>query len=94
MPGTYLDEELDTGVLRGHNLENSVDVMLLQPVDHEAIGGKQTQDSTVFDGLQRPDPGIKVLLGQLRLKITDATIPERHLGCQLSPQKLVSSLLE
>ena len=40
----------------------------------------------VLHGLQWPDPGIELLLRQLRLQVTDAAIPERCFGRQGSPQ--------
>ena len=69
--------------------------MLLQPVNDEAVGGEEAQNGAVFDGLKRANPGVEILLGELRLKIADAAIPKRYLGCQLSPQNTVEySLLE
>ncbi len=47
---------------------------------------QKAQARAILDRLQRPYPGIELLLWQLRLKITDATIPESILGLQGSPK--------
>jgi hypothetical protein len=48
------------------------------PVDHETIGRQQAQGAIAFQRLQRSDPGVEVLLGQLAFERTQAARPERR----------------
>ena len=48
------------------------------PVDDEAIRRQQPQRAVSFDGLQRPNPGVELLLGQLGLERTHAASPKRR----------------
>jgi hypothetical protein len=50
-------------------------MMLLQPVDHEAVGREQAQDTTVIDGLQGANPGVELLLGKLCFQDSQTLIP-------------------
>ena len=60
-----------------HQLENSLQVMLLEPVDDEAIWREQAQRGTFVLGLKRPNPGVELLLRKLRLQNAEAMIPKR-----------------
>ena len=88
---TDLDDHLCAATCDTDQLNNSFDVVLLKPVDNETIGSQKAQARAVLDRLQRPYPGIELLLWQLRLKITDATIPETVLGLQGSPKDFLAT---
>lgn len=75
MPRTNLDHNLVTATRTIDQFENSFDVMLLQPVDNEAIRGKQFQNTAILYCLKRPNPGIELLLRQFSLEVADAAIP-------------------
>ncbi len=49
--------------------------MLLKPVDDKPIRGQEFQNAAIFHRLQRPDPGIELLLRQFSLKVADTAIP-------------------
>ena len=51
------------------------DVMLIQPIDDETIRCEELENRSVLDSLQRPDPGIELLLRQFCLEVAHATIP-------------------
>ncbi len=61
--------------------------MLLQPVDDETIRREQAQQGIVVDGLQRADPGVELLLGELYLQDAEALVPKRRFGRQNIPQE-------
>ena len=73
--GSNLDTQFGAGPVILNKLQNPLNVMLLQPINHEPVGCKQTQHSTVIDGLKRAYPGVELLLGKLRLKNTQTLIP-------------------
>ena len=49
--------------------------VLLDPDDDEAIGGEELQLAVALDGLQRPDPGVELLLGHLALEMPETVMP-------------------
>jgi hypothetical protein len=57
--------------------------MGVDPVNREAIWREQLERAIAFDSLQRPNPGIEMLPGQLVLEGTYAARPEcaPHLCC-------------
>ena len=57
-------------------LRDSINVVLVEPVNDEAVWREQFQRLRVFNRMQRPDPGIKLLLRQLRLQFAYTMIPE------------------
>ena len=75
MPRTNLDHNLVSATRIIDQFENSFNVMLLQPVDNEAIRGKQFQNTAILYCLKRSNPGIELLLRQFSLEVADAAIP-------------------
>ena len=58
--------------LVGHRIDQLGDPtgdVLVHPVDDETVRREQAQRAAVLHGLQRPDPGIELLLRQFRLPI-------------------------
>ena len=49
--------------------------ILAQPVDDVAIGRQQPQLAVALDRLQRPHPGVELLLRELALEHTQTAIP-------------------
>ena len=89
MSRANLDDDLSIDTVVNDNLEDSLEVLLLQCVDDETIGSEQAQNGTILYRLQRPDPGVELLLRNLCLQVANAAVPKRHLGRQRSPQKLL-----
>jgi hypothetical protein len=52
--------------------------MLVDPIAHEVIGCKQAQGVAIFDGVQRTDPGIELLRGELSFEAIETPIPQRR----------------
>ena len=50
-------------------------MMLLQPVNYEAVWRQQAQNLAVIDSLQGTNPRVELLLWKLRLKDTQTLIP-------------------
>jgi hypothetical protein len=50
--------------------------VIAHPVDDEMIRREQAQLIIGFDGLQRPDPGIEILLRQVALEGAQALVPK------------------
>ena len=53
--------------------------VLGDPVDDVTVGRQQAQATPVLDCLQRPDPGVERLFGELRFQAAEALMPERNL---------------
>jgi hypothetical protein len=51
--------------LGSKHLFNALVKMLLDPIQHEFVGGQQGELICALDWLQRPDPGIELLCRQL-----------------------------
>ena len=62
-----LDKQLRSASVFFNKLQNSLCVMLFDPVNHKAVRCQQTQHISVIDGLKRADPGIELLLGKVSL---------------------------
>ncbi len=75
LPRTNLDYDFAGATRTVDQFENSFNIVLLQPVDNEAIRGKQFQNTAIFYCLKRSDPGIELLLRQFSLEVADAAIP-------------------
>ena len=56
-------------------LANALEAVRLNPVDDEAIRREELELRAVLDGLQRPNPGIELLLGELTLEGALALCP-------------------
>ena len=63
----HLDKQLSAAPIFRNELQNSLDVMLLEPVNNEAVRCEQTQHFAVVDCLQGANPGVELLLGKLGL---------------------------
>ncbi len=50
-------------------------MVLLQPVNDKPVRREEAQDLAIIDGLQGANPGIELLLGQLRLQDAKALVP-------------------
>jgi len=68
--------------------------MLLDPVNNKAIGRKKAQNGAVINGLEGPNPGIKLLFWQLSLQDAKALVPERRFSRQAIPPKAPQSNAE
>ena len=73
--GTDLDNQLDAGGPLVDELQNTLYMVLLEPVDDKAVGGKQSQYAAIINGLQGTNPGIELLLGKLCLQHAKALVP-------------------
>ncbi len=92
LPRANFEQQIRLAAAFRHQLENSLQVVLLQPVDDEAIGRQQPQLVTVLDRLQRPNPGVELLLGQLCLQDAKTVVPQRRFGRQHIPRQAVRPL--
>jgi hypothetical protein len=54
----------------------AVEAVVLYPVDDETVGRQQSQLVGRFDGLERPDPGIEVVLRKLAFQSVQALFPK------------------
>ena len=61
-----------------HQLEQAADVLLVDPVEHEAIGRVHAQLVAVRLDLQRTDPGVELLGRQLVAQDLHALLPQFH----------------
>ena len=61
--------------------------MLLDPVNDEAVWCQQAQYGVPFHRLQGSDPGVELLLRQLRLQDADAFVPKRRFSRQEIPRR-------
>jgi len=72
------------GVVRHHAIDG-VEIVFLHPVEHETVRGEKLQPVPLGFGVQRPDPGVELLFGNLVLQSIQALLPK---GCV---QRLSSS---
>ena len=59
--------------------------MVLDPIYDKTVWRQQSKDRPVVNGLQGTNPGIELLLGQLRLQDADALVPKRRFSGHDSP---------
>ena len=74
---THLEE--DREIRRGTGFDEfvySVNTVIVDPIDDKPVGGQKPKRGTVFDGVQRSNPGVELLLGQIRAKLADAAVPD------------------
>ena len=56
--------------------------MFIEPINNEAIRRKKPQRILGLYGLQRANPGVELLLWQLRLEFANTVIPESRFSLQ------------
>ena len=64
----------------------------VDPVDCEAVRRQKLQRAVTFHGLQRADPRIELLLGELCLQRADAACPKRCFHRALPPRRCCRTL--
>ena len=71
------------GALIAQQLTDARQQVCVDPVDHEAVGRQELERAVALHGLQRPYPGIELLLRKLRLQRAHAASPKRrfHARC-------------
>ena len=79
---TDFDDDLGSATGGVDQFFYPADVMFVQPIHDETIGCQQFQYGAVFNGLQRANPGIELLLGQLCLEVAHAAVPYCHFRLQ------------
>ena len=68
------------------DLENSLQVMALNPVNHKAIRRQKPQHRAIINSLERSNPGVELLLRQLCLQDARALVPKRRFSGQGVPR--------
>jgi hypothetical protein len=53
-----------------------VDIVIPDPVEHEPVRRQESELLSVFHCVQRSDPGIELLLGQLVFEMRQTLLPE------------------
>ena len=61
-PGADLYNQLGAAAAFFDELQDSLNMVLLQPVDDKSIRREEAQHAAVIDGLKGPNPGIELLL--------------------------------
>ena len=57
-----LNNQLCTAAAFLNQLQNSLNMVLLEPVDDKPVGRQEAKNAAIIDGLQWTNPGIKLLL--------------------------------
>ena len=65
---------MGTQIIQG--LRDRLEMMLAYPLENKLVRCQQPQVVTVFNGMQRANPGIELLLWQLALKANQTLLPE------------------
>jgi hypothetical protein len=55
-----------------------IEQVFVDPVTHEMIGREQAERVAVFDGVQRSNPGVELLRGELSFEAIETPIPQRR----------------
>ena len=85
--GTDLYDNRNRAVLVLEQLQYALYVMFIEPINHKAIRRKQAQGVRGLNGLQRTNPGVELLLWQLRLEFANTVIPESRFSLQRGSQE-------
>ncbi len=57
-------------------LRDRLEVMFANPFENNLVGSQQPQVVTVFNGVQRANPGVELLLWQFVFKTNQTLLPE------------------
>ena len=80
------DDRHIAGALVSQQLADAWQQIRIDPLDHEAVGCQELEGPVALHGLQRPHPGIELLLRKLGLQRAHAASPKRRFHARLPPR--------
>ena len=80
LPGCTADLETNDGRIAAADLVHialePLEVVLPHPVEYEGVGRHEAHATAIEDTLQRPYPGVELLVGNLAVEAVEAMLPE------------------